>query len=169
MSYADLTKEQLLEIADMYAVDVDENTDEQVIRNKVSTLNVAEILLDFPQFADALAEPDEDDEDEDEDDDAGLITSEATPAKGRAKKAPAKKTAAAKKAASAKPAAKTVVPEEKTLLKMTRNNPVYEVRGYRFTRNMPYVYVNNADVDFLIEVEGGFAVAKPSEVEKFFG
>lgn len=171
MSYTDLSKEQLLEIADMYAVDVDEDTDEQTVLNKVSTLNVAEVLLDFPQFADALAESDEDEDDEDEDEDEapGLITSGATPAKGRpAKKAAAKKTAA-KKATSAKPAAKTVVPEEKTLLKMTRNNPVYETRGYRFTRNMPYVYVNNADVDFLIEVEGGFAVAKPSEVEKFFG
>ncbi len=167
MSYADLNREQLLEIADMYAVDVDEDTDDQVLLNKVSSLNVAEVLLDFPQFADQLALPVEDDEEEDEED-GGLITSDATPAKGRAAKKTAAKKAVAKKAA-ARPAAKTVVPEEKTLLKMTRNNPVYEVRGYRFTRNMPYVYVNNVDVDFLIEVEGGFTVAKPSEVEKFFG
>lgn len=171
MSYADLNEEQLREIADMYAVDVDENDDEQSLVNKVSTLNVAEVLLDFPQFADQLALPaEEDDEDEfDEDDEApALITSSSTPKKGVAKKAAAKK-AVAKKAAPAKAAAKTVVPEDRTLIKMTRNNPVYEVRGYRFTRIMPFVFVKNEDVDFLCEVEGGFTVAKPSEVEKFFG
>jgi len=52
---------------------------------------------------------------------------------------------------------------------MTRNNPVYEVRGYRFDRDRaPFVMVKDADVDFLIEIEGGFQVAKPSEVEKFY-
>jgi len=55
-----------------------------------------------------------------------------------------------------------------SLIKMTRNNPAYEIRGYKFTRANPYVLVNNADVDFLCEVEGGFAVAKPSEVESFY-
>lgn len=173
MSYADLTEAELRGIADMYAIDLEDDATEQDVLNRVSSLSTAEVLLDFPQLEERLNLPEDD---EDEDDAPGLITSDATPSeetgakKGVAKKVAAKKpTAAAKKAASAKPAAKTVVPEEKTLLKMTRNNPVYEVRGYRFTRNMPYAYVNNNDVDFLIEVEDGFVVAKPSEVEKFFG
>jgi hypothetical protein len=171
MSYLDLSEAELREIADMYAIDVEDDASEQEVRNKVSSLSTAEVLLDFPQLADRLSLPeDEDDEEADaEDEDAGLITSDATPKK-TAKKAATKKTVAKKVAAkpSTKPSAQPVVGEDKTLLKMIRNNPVYETRGYRFTRNMPYVFVKNEDVDFLIEVEGGFAVAKPSEVESFF-
>lgn len=169
MSYADLNENELREIADMYAVDVNDDDTEQTLLNKVSTLNVAEVLLDFPQFADKLAEPAEDDEDEDEDEAEapGLITAGNTPKKGAAAKKTAKK-APVKKAAAKPSSSSPVVGEDKTLIKMTRNNPVYEVRGYRFTRNMPYVFVKNADIDYLIEIEGGFAVAKPSEVESFF-
>jgi hypothetical protein len=63
-----------------------------------------------------------------------------------------------------------VVPSaEPVLLKMTRPNATFEVRGYRFTRNIPYALVKEEDVDYLIEEVGGFEVARRSEVEKFFG
>lgn len=166
MSFAEnFNKDELVKIADEFVLDVENADDEDELRAAVAGVRQEEIALSFPEFKDRLElEDDEDDEEE-----SALVTSESTPKKGAAKKtakkAPAKKAAA--KTAEAKP--KTVVPDDRTLLKMTRNNPVYEVRGYRFTRQMPYVFVKNEDVDFLIEVEGGFTVAKPSEVESFFG
>lgn len=165
MSLSDLSNSQMKDVADEFVLDVDIDNEDDV-RAAVEGLNPDEVALSFPQWAETIIdEPEEDDEEE-----TGLVTSDNTPKKGTAKKTAAKK-APAKKAAAAKTAeskSKTVIPDDRTLLKMTRNNPVYEVRGYRFTRQMPYVFVKNADVDFLIEVEGGFTVAKPSEVEKFF-
>jgi hypothetical protein len=165
MSFEDFNKEELAKIADEFVLDVDADNEDE-LRAAVEGLSQDEVALSFPQWANRLElESDEDDEEA-----SALVTSEDTPKKGTAKKtakkAPAKKAAAAKTAEPAK--SKTVVPNDRTLLKMTRNNPVYEVRGYRFTRQMPYVFVKNEDVDFLIEVEGGFTVAKPSEVEEFF-
>lgn len=165
MSFAEnFNKDELAKIADEFVLEVEDTDDEDELRAAVAGVRQEEIALSFPEFKDRLElETDEDDEEE-----SALVTSDNTPKKGAAKKAakkaPAKKAAA--KTAEAK--SKTVVPDDRTLLKMTRNNPVYEVRGYRFTRQMPYVFVKNEDVDFLIEVEGGFTVAKPSEVESFF-
>lgn len=158
MSFEDFKPAELKAIAEEFVLDVDLD-DEEAVRGAVEGLDTDEVALSFPKFADRLATPDEEEE-------SALVTSDATPKK-TAKKAPAKKTVA-KKAAAPKAEPKTVVPDDRTLLKMTRNNPVYEVRGYRFTRAMPYVFVKTEDVDFLIEVEGGFTVAKPSEVESFF-
>lgn len=164
MSLEDFSKAELEKIAEEFALDT-EGLSEDELRTEVAKLSTAEVELSFPQWADRLQEDDEEEDDEE----SALVTSESTPKKGTAKKAAAKKTAAKKAATPAKAAtSKTVVPDDRTLVKMTRNNPVYEVRGYRFTRQMPYVFVKNADVDFLIEVEGGFSVAKPSEVESFF-
>lgn len=166
MSFAEnFNKDELAKIADEFVLDVEDADDEDELRAAVAGVRQEEIALSFPEFKDRLElETDEDDEEE-----SALVTSDNTPKKGAAKKAA--KKAPAKKAAATKTAetkSKTVVPDDRTLLKMTRNNPVYEVRGYRFTRQMPYVFVKNEDVDFLIEVEGGFTVAKPSEVESFF-
>lgn len=166
MSFAEnFNKDELAKIADEFVLDVEDADDEDELRAAVAGVKQEEIALSFPEFKDRLElETDEDDEEE-----SALVTSDNTPKKGAAKKAA--KKAPAKKAAATKTAetkSKTVVPDDRTLLKMTRNNPVYEVRGYRFTRQMPYVFVKNEDVDFLIEVEGGFTVAKPSEVESFF-
>lgn len=54
------------------------------------------------------------------------------------------------------------------LMKMTRSNIYYEIRGYKFTREAPYALVKEDDVDYLIEVEGGFQLATPREVREFY-
>jgi hypothetical protein len=59
-------------------------------------------------------------------------------------------------------------PAEKILLKMTRENFSYEVRGYRFTREHPFVAVNAEDADYLIENEEGFRPASPKEAREFY-
>jgi hypothetical protein len=53
-------------------------------------------------------------------------------------------------------------------LKMTRKNPTFEVRGVKFTRENPFALVKEEDVDYLIEVVGGFEVARRSEVERYY-
>lgn len=59
-------------------------------------------------------------------------------------------------------------PAEKILLKMTRENFSYEVRGYRFSKDHPFVAVNAEDADWLIENEDGFRPASPKEAREFY-
>jgi hypothetical protein len=54
------------------------------------------------------------------------------------------------------------------LIKMTRLNASYEVRGYKFNREHPFALVKENDADYLIEVEGGFAMASPKEARAFY-
>jgi hypothetical protein len=59
--------------------------------------------------------------------------------------------------------------EEKVLLKMTRNNGTFEVRGVKFTRANPYAIVRERDADFILEHYEGFSIASPKEVRAFYG
>jgi len=75
----------------------------------------------------------------------------------------------------AKPEAKEEVEEEPgqeeenlVLVRMTRSNYTYEVRGYKFTREHPFGLVTEEDADYLVEVEGGFQMATPSEARSFY-
>ena len=53
------------------------------------------------------------------------------------------------------------------LIKMDRPNARYEIRGYRFTKDHPYVVVDAADADALLHVYG-FRQATPEEVENYY-
>lgn len=64
-----------------------------------------------------------------------------------------------------KPVAKAT---DKFLIKMTRSNPLYETRGYRFTQEHPYALVNPDDAEFILSNEDGFRQAWPSELEEFY-
>jgi hypothetical protein len=54
------------------------------------------------------------------------------------------------------------------LLKMTRDNTMFETRGYRFTQDHPYALVSAVDAEYILENEDGFRQAFPSELEKFY-
>jgi hypothetical protein len=58
--------------------------------------------------------------------------------------------------------------DDLVLVRMTRTNRTYEVRGYRFTREHPYALVKEDDADYLIEVEGGFRATSPKEVKAYY-
>ena len=58
--------------------------------------------------------------------------------------------------------------ERSVLMKMTRKNGTYEIRGYKFTRTNPYCLVTEEDADFLTENVKGFAIASPKEVKNFY-
>lgn len=57
---------------------------------------------------------------------------------------------------------------KQVLVKMTRGNPSYEVRGYNFTKTHPFLLVNEDDAEFLVNDLGGFAIATPREVESYY-
>lgn len=61
------------------------------------------------------------------------------------------------------------VVEESQVLRMTRANPLYQIRGYEFTSDHPYALVKESDADYLIEVIGGFRLASPRELKEFYG
>lgn len=58
---------------------------------------------------------------------------------------------------------------EKFLVKMVRDNPVFEVRGVRFTSQHPYALVAEPMANHLLEKEEGFRMATPSELREFYG
>lgn len=58
--------------------------------------------------------------------------------------------------------------DDLVLIRMTRHNYSYEVRGYKFTREHPFGLVTEEDADYLVEVEGGFQMATPSEARSFY-
>lgn len=62
-----------------------------------------------------------------------------------------------------------VAPADKFLLKMVRENPLFETRGYKFTKEHPYALVAADDAQYILEYEDGFRQALPSELAEFYG
>lgn len=58
--------------------------------------------------------------------------------------------------------------EKRYLLKMTRDNLVYETAGLRFTQEHPYALATADQADFIITKEDGFRQATPSELQEFY-
>lgn len=58
---------------------------------------------------------------------------------------------------------------EEWLIKMDRPNPLYEVRGHRFTQENPYALVSPEDAEYLLTKETGFRQATPTELQKYYG
>lgn len=64
------------------------------------------------------------------------------------------------------------VPEpepEYVVVKMDRNNRTYQVFGYEFTRENPYMLVTADEADVLIEEVGGFRAASSRELREYYG
>lgn len=54
------------------------------------------------------------------------------------------------------------------LLKMTRANGTYEIRGYRFTRDNPYLPVDEDSANYILENVPGFQIASPKDAQEFY-
>lgn len=64
---------------------------------------------------------------------------------------------------------KPVLPvNEQYLIKMVRENPLFEIAGFRFTQDHPYVLMNAAQAQVVLQ-EDGFRQAHPAEVQEFYG
>lgn len=71
-------------------------------------------------------------------------------------------------AAPAEP--KPVVREvPKVLVKMERQNPRFEIRGYTFSKQHPFVPVTEEDANYIISHLDGFRIAMPQEAQDFYG
>lgn len=57
----------------------------------------------------------------------------------------------------------------KALLRMSRANPTYEVRGYRFTKDHPFGLVTEEDAEFIVDNVEGFRYATPKEAQAYYG
>lgn len=55
------------------------------------------------------------------------------------------------------------------LVKMNRANPTYEIRGYRFTSEHPYVVMSQQDAQEIFDADPrGFVTATPKELEDYY-
>jgi hypothetical protein len=66
-----------------------------------------------------------------------------------------------------KKAKKTIVGET-VLVRMERANPTYQVNGYVFTKEHPYVAMSVDDAEYLFSNEKGFRMATPREVQEYY-
>jgi hypothetical protein len=130
MSFDKMKVDELRQIADNFAVDIDPKDNKSVIVSKMVdhgvTWDYYQKAIGAEEIADAAETPTFDD-----------------------------------------PAESDV--EEKVLLKMTRANGTFEVRGTKFTKANPYAIVNERDADFILEHYEGFSIASPKEVRAFYG
>lgn len=61
------------------------------------------------------------------------------------------------------------VPRKPTvLLKMTRENGTFEVRGYKFTRDNPYLPVDEDAANYILGNVEGFHIASPKDAADFY-
>lgn len=56
----------------------------------------------------------------------------------------------------------------KVLLKMTRANGTFEVRGHRFTSAHPFLPVSEDDANYILENVDGFKIASPREADEYY-
>ena len=54
------------------------------------------------------------------------------------------------------------------LVKMTRANGSFQIRGYNFTREHPFLPVSEEDAIYLTEEQKGFKIANPRELEEYY-
>jgi hypothetical protein len=57
--------------------------------------------------------------------------------------------------------------DEPVLIKMERGNPRYEIRGYKFTKEHPFLLVQRNDADVILKTFG-FRVATTDEVKGYY-
>ena len=63
---------------------------------------------------------------------------------------------------------KVVNKEDMVLVKMIRQNYSYETRGYRFTKEHPFVAMAQDKAQAIFDKEEGFRLATPKEVQEFY-
>jgi hypothetical protein len=59
-------------------------------------------------------------------------------------------------------------PEDTLLVRMTRDNHRYDIHGYTFTKEHPFVAMSEDDAQKIFDTEEGFRLATPKEVQDFY-
>jgi hypothetical protein len=68
-----------------------------------------------------------------------------------------------------KPARDMFNNDSSVLVKMERQNPTFEIRGFKFTKQHPYVVVSQDEAQEIIDSASGFRLATPKEVRSYYG
>ena len=58
--------------------------------------------------------------------------------------------------------------EDTLLVRMTRDNHRYDIHGYTFTKDHPFVAMAEDDAQKIFDTEEGFRLATPKEVQDFY-
>lgn len=59
-------------------------------------------------------------------------------------------------------------PKDNVLVRMTRANFRYDILGYTFTKDHPFVAMKEDDAQKIFDVEEGFRLATPREAQDFY-
>ena len=59
-------------------------------------------------------------------------------------------------------------PENTILVRMTRDNHRYDIHGYTFTKDHPFIAMSEDDAQKIFDTEEGFRLATPKEVQDFY-
>jgi hypothetical protein len=63
---------------------------------------------------------------------------------------------------------KAVHSEDTVLVRMTRANFRYDIMGFTFTKEHPFVAMNKEDAQEIFDKEEGFRLATPKEVQEYY-
>lgn len=145
MSFSNLNKEELLEVAEYFVVDVEAEDPEKGPTKKeiVAALGAGDDPVtweDYKEAKDNGAFAKEDDEES--------------------------------VAEVEKPKAKPVEPVDTSNylpIKFVGNNPTFEIVGYTFTKAHPYAVLPPEVAEYLITKVEGFRQALPSEIAEYYG
>lgn len=58
--------------------------------------------------------------------------------------------------------------EDTLLVRMTRDNHRYDIHGYTFTKDHPFIAMSEEDAQNIFDTEEGFRLATPKEVQDFY-
>ena len=58
--------------------------------------------------------------------------------------------------------------EDTELVRMTRANFRYDILGHTFTQAHPFVAMSKADAQAIFDIEEGFRLATPTEVQEYY-
>ena len=59
-------------------------------------------------------------------------------------------------------------PENTVLVRMTRDNFRYDIMGFTFTKEHPFIAMNNEAAQAIFDKEEGFRLATPREVQEYY-
>jgi len=63
---------------------------------------------------------------------------------------------------------KKKIEQDEVLVRMTRQNVRYDIQGFTFTREHPFVAMSNKKAQAIFDKEDGFRIATPKEVQDFY-
>jgi hypothetical protein len=59
-------------------------------------------------------------------------------------------------------------PQDTVLVRMTRPNYRYDIMGFTFTKEHPFIAMKEEDAQKIFDVEEGFRLATPKEAQEFY-